>query len=551
MNLEARKAAPIGRVAKWVAPLLAGMTLISVLVIAGLVHLQYGDGRDRVLQAAAERLERRIDAQLVLLAAVKGVMIAHGGPITSAELTAFLEALPEDAGAHGALGFGLALAVPPDQPGIARAVAGRSVSDAREPWPATDQPVRFPIVVLAPPDESNRRAMSYDMYSEPLRRDAMRRAAVRRAAAATAPVRLVQDERPDQGAGTLIYLPVFRGEKFATPTPPEAIPGDVLGYVYAPLRAGDLVRRVLEEPPVMRLAVSVTDVTGGANALLWATEPGAGRTMLREVDVADRRWRIELREPVEPAIFQNPALAILLLGGGMAALFVLLGRAHLRSIADADRLARATQARAELAEVMLGEMRHRIKNSIARKLALFRLSVREAPDKDSLARVFEARMQALARAQDLLLAPPQEGLTVRHLVDEEVAEWSSAAADIRIDGPDVHLDGPQLQALALIIHEMTTNSLKYGALGAQGQLDIVWSVTTAEGGAHVILEWRERGVTQAAPVRQEKAGPPTGYGSRLIRLMAEGELGGVVERRLENGSLTLSLAFPLKRRAPA
>ncbi len=529
---------------KWVAPALAGLTLACVLVIAGLVHLQYGESRDRQLRAAVERFERSVDSQLVVLAAIKGMMIAHRGPVTSSELARFLDGLPASAGASAALGYGFALATPPDRPEIARAAAARSLPEAPAPWPATDQPIRFPIIVLAPQDEANRQAIGYDMYSEAVRRDAMRRAAGKRGFAATAPVRLVQQQGDASGYGALIYLPVFRGEGVASPTPPESIASDVVGFVYAPLRVGDLVNKVLAESRGQSIAMSATDISDGAEAPLWTAAHAVGRAISREIAVADRRWRIEAREAREPAAYTNPALAILLLGGGMGMLFVLLGRAHLRSIVVADRLAAETRARAELAEVMLGEMRHRIKNSIARKLALFRLSAREAADKESLAQLFEARLQALARAQDLLLAPPESGLTIRRLLDDEVAEWRAGPAAIRIDGPDLRLDGAQLQALALIFHELTTNSLKYGALVAGGALDVVWRVAPAEKGDQVALEWRERGLAQAAG--KEPAAAAAGYGSRLIRLMAEGELGGAVERRLGAAELTLMLRFPLR-----
>lgn len=532
---------------KWLAPALALVTLAAVLVIGGLVQLQYAGVRDRQMESAADRIERRIASHLLLLGAIKGLMVAYGAPVTAPQLADFLGVLPESAGVASAQGFGFALATPAARPELALAEAQRSYPDAPAPWPETDQPVRFPIVLLEPQDAQNRRAIGFDMYSEPTRRDAMRRAAATRGFAMTAPLRLVQEDSAAPQHGVLIYLPVFRGEGVATPAPREETPGEVVGFVYTPLRLGDLFGETLAEAPALDLAVAGVDATdGGAHPLVAGGPPARGRMITRPIKVADRLWRLDIGERRAPAFYENPALWILLLGAGMAALFGLLGRAHFRAVRVGEQLAHETRARAELAEVMLGEMRHRIKNSIARKLALFRLSVRESPDKETLAQTFEARMQALARAQDLLLAPPDEGLTIRHLLDDEVAEWRGAAG-IRIDGPSIALDGAQLQALALVFHELTTNSLKYGALAVDGALSVTWRVEPAAGGERVVLDWREDG----AATTQDRAHAAAGYGSRLIRLMAEGELGGTVTRELTAAGLAITLAFPLRRAGAA
>ena len=122
-------------------------------------------------------------------------------------------------------------------------------------WPERPNETVEAIVYLEPQDDRNKRAMGYDMSSEPNRRAAMEHARDTAAAAATTRVRLVQEldsETPQ--AGFLVYVPVYRGGSI--PATVEDRRRLIYGFVYSPFRAGDLLKQILELPEVQRMEVS-------------------------------------------------------------------------------------------------------------------------------------------------------------------------------------------------------------------------------------------------------------------------------------------------------
>src|SRR5690606_26466372 len=107
---------------------------------------------------------------------------------------------------------------------------------------------------------------------------------------------------------------------------------------------------------------------------------------------------------------------------------------------------------------------------------------------------------------------------------------------VTFDGPPLTLDSNQAQALGLVLHELLTNALKYGALGhAGGSLDVRW--TTAAGAR---LEWVER---SDSIVDLEASG----FGTRLIETLVKRQLGGTLSRTVEEGRYRLVMEWPLKQ----
>lgn len=527
------------RLLRSIVPVIASlMALVTACVIAYLIHLKHVDSRSQPLLAAGDRIQKQIEAHETVLGAVKGLFLAEGAMIPRMKLVSFLNALPFSTGINNLQGIGLALGVATPSTDIARQIAARNYADAPAPWPATDQSLRYPIVLLEPQDERNKRAISYDMFSEPVRRDAMQRAAASRRLAVSAPVRLVQEDADAPQWGVLLYLPIFHDEGVAPL--PGAESGAIMGFVYAPVRVGDLVRRVLSNPPALDVEVAVLDMAEGGLPLVGSrAAPAGAMTVQVMAGVGGRQWRINISETKSLGILQDPGLYVLLLGLVGSFLFGSVARAHFRELDMIDRLTKESIARVEANDVLLGEMQHRIKNSIARKLALFRLSVRETSDRQSLVEVFEQRMNALARAQDVLISRNGAGQTIELLLSGEIGNWRKANAGISINGPEVVLDSQQSQALALIFHELTTNSLKYGAIAGDRALNVTWKITPDGDRQRVELDWTEELPGDRA------AGSGAGFGSRLITLMAEGQLAGSSERSLTPRHLHLRLRFPL------
>lgn len=169
-------------------------------------------------------------------------------------------------------------------------------------------------------------------------------------------------------------------------------------------------------------------------------------------------------------------------------------------------------------DLIIEELRHRTKNLWAIVNSVADLTCRTARDLPQFQSMFRQRILALARANDALMARDWKSCDLRSVIQDEIAALGDAAAGrCQIDGPNAAVTDSVALSLSLIIHELVTNAAKYGALtSAEGKLDIRWSLHRGR----IRLEWVETG---GPPV---SGGPRAeGFGTRLIRTVAERELG--------------------------
>jgi two-component sensor histidine kinase len=178
----------------------------------------------------------------------------------------------------------------------------------------------------------------------------------------------------------------------------------------------------------------------------------------------------------------------------------------------------------EAHELIAGEMSHRVKNLLAVASALTQVTSHAATTQE-MAKDLTNRLITLGRVQDLVRpAPGQErrAVLMADLLTILLSPYdgSGDTRRIRVAAPKINVGETASTALALVIHELATNSAKYGALSvATGLLD----VTCAEDESEVVVVWTERGgPTVAAPDK------PPGYGSRMIARTLSAQLGGAI-----------------------
>lgn len=175
---------------------------------------------------------------------------------------------------------------------------------------------------------------------------------------------------------------------------------------------------------------------------------------------------------------------------------------------------------AEGQRLLINELNHRVKNTLAIVQGLAAQSFRKLDGAQDAMAAFDARLHALAAAHSLLTErnwePAQLAETVRSAVEAtaglDVSRFSFA-------GPDLTLSPQTGVSLAMIVHELSTNAIKYGALStSEGTVSIAWSLEPDGDRAAVNLEWRERGGPPVTPPSRR------GFGTRLIErgLSAEG-----------------------------
>ncbi len=181
--------------------------------------------------------------------------------------------------------------------------------------------------------------------------------------------------------------------------------------------------------------------------------------------------------------------------------------------------------------VVMGEMRHRIKNTLAVVSGIARQTLAEGDRVE-----FTNRLAALARAQDVLTDGAQEGAELADLLKLTIAE-AGGPEKLRYTGPAVRLAPEHVTSLSMALHELATNALKYGALSVpQGRVEVSCTALEDRPG-HVRLVWEEHG---GPPVT-----PPTrrGFGSRMISTVLRGDLGASVEMAYLPAGLRCEIAF--------
>lgn len=202
---------------------------------------------------------------------------------------------------------------------------------------------------------------------------------------------------------------------------------------------------------------------------------------------------------------------------------------HILSISRDITIAKEAE---ELREFLSRELSHRIKNSLALAQAIGLQTFRDV-DKAKL-RDFSGRLAALGVAQELLLQASWEAVSIRAVVENTLLPLGCADR-FDIDGEDLELGAQKGLSLALAIHELGTNSLKYGALSVpSGRVGIRWSVNDGE----FRFAWTDRG---GPPVKT----PDTkGFGTRILTRNLQTDFGGTVELNYCETGVVLSLIAP-------
>jgi two-component sensor histidine kinase len=217
-----------------------------------------------------------------------------------------------------------------------------------------------------------------------------------------------------------------------------------------------------------------------------------------------------------------------------------------RLIAVALEAASAELRQRETARrLLVDELNHRVKNTLATVQAIAAQSFKGLSDADSAGRpAFEARLFALARTHDVLTEENWAGAELHAIVSEVTRPYAEdGEGRFVVEGPHVRLVPRCALALSMALHELCTNAAKYGALTApQGHVAIRWRVEEGREGRQLELAWQERGGPPVeAPSRK-------GFGSRLIERGLAAELGGRTDIRYERSGLACTIGAPL---APA
>ncbi len=203
----------------------------------------------------------------------------------------------------------------------------------------------------------------------------------------------------------------------------------------------------------------------------------------------------------------------------------------------------------EANELLAGEMSHRVKNLLSIATGLTAITSRSSQTAAEMAKELTTRLVALGRAHDLVRPVPGQvdnGALLGDLLTILLAPYDDMGAfsgRIRVSVPRMAVGETGATALAMVLHELATNSVKYGALSViAGTLDV--AAAAEDGNDHVVLVWTERGGPSAPPPAELN-----GFGTKLLTRSMTSQLNGSIDRNWSEEGVVITLRLDKSRLA--
>lgn len=400
-----------------------------------------------------------------------------------------------------------------------------------------------PVTMFAPESPRNRRALGYDMYSDPARAAAMAEAELTLRPAASGRIEIEQ-EATGSAPAFAIYMPAFRLGGGADGSGERQL----AGFVYTPVRAREFLESAIARETPHGFGVRLYDGEISTGHLLVAHSIGGGatRAVQQEVNIADRKLMLVV-ESAQGRVLSSLSMVTLVFGLALASLLMLLARLLTQqAFEDQARLA-FFEEQHSIRNSLTRELNHRVKNTLANVLSILSLTRRRATGLDEFADSLEGRIRALSATHDLLTVTDWGATPIRAVIEAELQHFRIALGDaILLEGPELELAPNDALSFGLAVHELATNAAKYGALSvAGGQVTIRWrrgdDPAAATDWAEV--EWQETG---GPPVPSQRH---RGFGTELIEKVVAHELRQPVALEFNPEGVRCVLRVPVRRPA--
>ena len=519
---------------------LAAITALSVFAIESNARARERAQMREYAQGLAAALDRSGSGFTSSLRA-GAALFASVDEVSPETFDSFVRALKLNADDTGAEGIGwIPVLEPSDLPGfLARTRDRQPDFPAITPAPASNTGRIAPVAMFAPDTPLNRRALGYDMYSDPARAAAMAEAEVTLRPAASGRIMLRRDNSPAAPAFA-IYMPVFRLS--------GSEDRGLSGFVYTPFRAREFLDAAIEREGAGGFGVRLYDgeVSTGHLLVAHSISDAARDTVEQEVTIADRKLMLVI-EHADHRVLSPLSMVTLMFGLALASLLMLLARLLTQqAFEDQARLA-FFEEQHSIRNSLTRELNHRVKNTLANVLSILSLTRRRASGLDDFADSLEGRIRALSATHDLLTVTDWGTTPIRAVIEAELQHFREALDDaILLEGPDLELAPNDALSFGLAVHELATNAAKYGALSVPGgQVTIRWSRGDDEAAetTWAEVEWKETG---GPPVAQQRR---RGFGTELIQKVVAHELRQPVTLDFDPGGVRCVLRVPVRRPA--
>jgi two-component system CheB/CheR fusion protein len=195
----------------------------------------------------------------------------------------------------------------------------------------------------------------------------------------------------------------------------------------------------------------------------------------------------------------------------------------------------------EVLGTLVDELNHRVRNMLQVVQAVAAHTLRRSPSPQEFASVFRGRIQALARAHELVSIGGWSDVPLHDLVQKEIGPYTEGEGRLVMDGPPLRIKPKAALALGMVLHELATNAAKHGALSTPGgRVMVAWMEESDSGKVtRLVLRWAEEG---GPPVVEQPE--RRGFGSELIERQLRHDLAGTVEIVYEPAGLRATLTLP-------
>jgi len=193
--------------------------------------------------------------------------------------------------------------------------------------------------------------------------------------------------------------------------------------------------------------------------------------------------------------------------------------------------------------LLLAELQHRVRNTLGVVRSIARRSAETSSTVEDYASHLDGRLNAFARTQAMVTRDPESGVDLEYLVAEELAAYNARDGELlRITGPAIRLQPKAAETLALALHELATNALKYGALSQpSGCIDVTWQVQKGNSPDELVFDWRERGGPRVAPPLRK------GFGTEMLERTLAFEFKAKTTLRFDATGVHCTISIPLTR----
>ncbi len=513
----------------------AAITAFTVITIESGAVLRDKAAMNRTATALAAAVERRGSTSATYLRA-GAALFGTQETVDPQIFRRFVAELRLDTDYRGADGIGWAPAIDAaDVPALEEQLRQGRLGMAKVYPTLAERPrdVLAPVLYIQPDTLRNRRAVGFDMYSDPVRRQAMDEAAQSAQPTASGRVILVQEDASIERPGFLVYMPVY-----------DNVEGErrLRGFIYSPFNARQFLDSAADLVDYGEMGVRLYDGPVN-NATLLAEMPGwvgDSDKVARELRLANRTMHVVVEAAPKP-VLTTMSIVALLVGLAVASLLMLVARLLMLQAVEDQRSIEWFEEQNSIRVSLTRELNHRVKNTLANVLSLVSLTRRRARDINDFADGLDGRIRALSATHDLLTNSEWGTTPIRSVVAAELGPYSlDADHEIVNDGPPVELAPNDALSLGLALHELATNAAKFGALSVQGgKVSVTWDITN-DGLARV--NWVESGGPAVAPPSER------GFGTDLIEKIVAHELRHPVDLIFAPEGVRCTLLVPIRER---